>query len=95
MPGLREWFAALGQVSMPATAFDTRLEGLAVLTGRASGDIASHLRRPGFTLLAKPESFLVTKDNQLRAGEEFRAWDWSLRLSRALAESLAIARRPA
>jgi hypothetical protein len=79
-PGLRDWFAALGQVSAAATAFDTRLEGLALFTGRASKGITALLRQHGLTIVARPESFLVTRDNQLRAGEEDRAGDWGRQL---------------
>lgn len=79
--GLRDWFAALGQVDTAAAAFDTRLAGPGTFTGRASKGIARRLRRQGFTMADKPESFLVTKDNQLRAGEEDRARDWGRRLS--------------
>jgi len=86
-PGLREWFAGQPQQRMRAAAFDTRLEGPAVLTGRASKGIARLLRAHGFTLLVRPESFLVTSDNHLRTGEPQRAWDWG----RALAGKVAAA----
>ncbi len=80
-PGLRDWFAGLGRVNVPAAAFDTRYEGLAVMTGQASKGIARLLRQHGFTVVARPESFLVTRDNRLRAGEKDRAWDWGRGLS--------------
>src|SRR6266699_2304830 len=35
-PGLREWFGSLGRYPVKAAAFDTRMLGPAVLTGRAS-----------------------------------------------------------
>ena len=44
-PGLRDWFAALGQVGTVAAAFDTRLDAPAMFTGRASKAIARLLRR--------------------------------------------------
>jgi hypothetical protein len=84
-PGLREWLAALGRAGAPAAAFDTRLKGPAVLTGRASKGIARLLRQHGFTVAAKPESFLVSRDNRLRAGEEDRASDWGRRLASKIA----------
>jgi Flavodoxin domain len=79
--GLREWFAALGQSGTAAAAFDTRLEGVAMLTGRASRGIARLLRQHGFRLAASPQSFLVTGGNRLRPGEEDRAFEWGRLLS--------------
>jgi hypothetical protein len=80
-PGLREWFAGQRQDGMQAATFDTRLEGPAVLTGRASKGIARLLREHGFTVVARPESFLVTSDNQLRAGEQDHARAWGSKLA--------------
>jgi Flavodoxin len=90
-PGLRDWFASLGQISVPAAAFDTRLEGRAVFTGRASRAIRRELGRHGFSVIAPPKSFLVTGNNQLRPGEEDRARGWG----EQLAGKLAVARAPA
>jgi hypothetical protein len=59
-PGLREWFDTLAKHTVKAAAFDTRLHGPTVLTGRASKGIAHALRAHGFDLAAAPESFLVT-----------------------------------
>lgn len=85
-PGLRDWFDGLGRVNGTAAAFDTRLGGPAILTGQASKGIARLLRQHGLTLAAGPESFLVTKDNRLRPGEENRARAWGQQLaSRAVA----------
>jgi hypothetical protein len=92
-PGLRDWFAALGQVGAAAAAFDTRLEGVGVFTGRASKGIARLLRRHGFTMAAPPESFLIIKGNQLRAGEKDRAWKWGHELSHHAAAA-TVAGRP-
>ena len=75
-PGLSDWFGSLGRMSASAAAFDTRLAGPAVFTGRAAKGIARLLERHGFTLIAEPESFLVTSDNTLRPGEEDRAQEW-------------------
>ncbi|HEX7994649.1 MAG TPA: hypothetical protein VF506_12060, partial [Streptosporangiaceae bacterium] len=84
--GLREWLAShvTSRGHGLAAAFDTRMQGPAVLTGRASRGISSTLRRQGYELVAKPESFLVTKANNLRPGEQDRARAWGA----ALAESL-------
>jgi hypothetical protein len=76
-PGLRDWFDAL---DVPATtraaAFDTRIDGPALLTGRASRGIARRLSRHGLELVAPPESFLVDRNNELLEGvaESARAW---------------------
>jgi menaquinone-dependent protoporphyrinogen IX oxidase len=87
-PGLRDWLAGLGRIHTRGAAFDTRLAGAPVLTGHASKTIAKLLERQGIALLAPAESFLVTKDNQLRPGEQDRAGQWG----RELAALLPIAR---
>jgi hypothetical protein len=73
-PGVREWLAALaprdGQV---AAAFDTRMKGPGVFTGRASRAIARRIRRQGRVLATAPTSFLVDKHNHLLPGEADRA----------------------
>ncbi len=83
-PGLRDWFDAVGRVQGWGAAFDTRLDGPAMLTGRASKAIAKLLERHGLTEVAPAQSFLVTKDNRLHPGEEDRAEQWG----RALAAKL-------
>ena len=86
-PGLREWFDSIGDVKVKAAAFDTRLEGPAAFTGRASKGIARMLRHHGADLMADPESFLVTKETHLEPGEEERARQWGETLvTKALAE---------
>lgn len=80
--GLREWFASVGQGTARAAAFDTRLSGLPVLTGRASKEIARQLRRHGFRLVARPQSFLVA-GSKLLPGEAERATEWASGLCRA------------
>lgn len=72
-PGLRDWFDTLGSLGLPAAAFDTRVEGPALLTGRASKGIAKRLRQIGCSLVVEPESFLVTKENHLVDAEEAHA----------------------
>lgn len=81
--GVREWLAALGPVSVPAAAFDTRMPGPPAFTGRASKGIARELARHGAQLLVTPESFLVSKENVLLAGEEPRARQWGRELAAA------------
>jgi hypothetical protein len=83
-PGVRDWLATLGRLDTRGAAFDTRLAGSAVLTGRASKTIAKLLEQHGITLLVPAESFLVTKDNQLRPGEQDRAEQWGRELAAML-----------
>lgn len=83
-PGLRDWLAGLGQIHARGAAFDTRLAGSGLLTGRASKTIAKLLERHGIALLAPAESFLVTKDNQVRPGEQDRAGQWGRELAALL-----------
>jgi len=89
-PGLRDWFEGLGRVDTAAAAFDTRLDAPAMFTGRASKAIARLLRRHGAAMAAEPESFLVTKANRLRAGEEDRALEWGRRLAGRAAGQVTI-----
>jgi hypothetical protein len=51
-----------------------------VLTGRASRRIARALRDHGRRLVARPESFLVTKATRLVPGELERARAWGAEL---------------
>ena len=90
-PGLRDWFEGLSRVDTAAAAFDTRLDAPAMFTGRASRAIARLLRRHGAAMAADPESFLVTKANRLRAGEEDRAREWGRRLAGHTAGKVATA----
>jgi Flavodoxin domain len=83
-PGLREWFASLDRVATNAAAFDTRFNLPATLTGRASKGIARKLRHHGATLISEPQSFFVTKDNQLEPNEEVRAREWGAQMGRTL-----------
>lgn len=80
--GVREWLQRLSGMPGRAAAFDTRFDGVPLLTGRASKGIDRHLRRAGFTMIAPPESFLVTgKDTILLPGEENRAQTWGENLA--------------
>jgi hypothetical protein len=80
-PGVRDWLTSLGHGHTKFAAFDTRFKGPAVLRGRASRLISRKLRRHGFEMVAKPESFFVTLQNHLEPGEEARAQEWGERLA--------------
>lgn len=80
--GLREWMRTLPDMhGKRAAAFDTRMHGPALLTGRASVAIAGELRRHGATLVAEPESFMVDRQHHLAAGEDVRAVAWAASLA--------------
>ncbi|HMD45820.1 MAG TPA: flavodoxin domain-containing protein [Acidimicrobiales bacterium] len=87
--GLRDWFATLGRGRARAAAFDTRFEGPAAFTGRASKAITRQLHRHGFEVVAEPESFLVDKQNRLLDGEAERARRWGAQLADAVKEERA------
>jgi hypothetical protein len=82
--GVREWLASAENLPGRAAAFDTRVNVPAVFSGRASKRIGKKLRHRGTRLAAKPESFLVTKANQLVPGEESRARAWGEQLAAAM-----------
>lgn len=75
-PGVREWLAGLGQTHAHGAAFDTRIKGPSVLTGRASRGIERRLSRRGLAMITPPESFLVTRQSHLVEGEVDRARVW-------------------
>lgn len=80
-PGVRDWLGSLNDVrDQRAAAFDTRVDGPALLTGRASAGIANGMRKKGFKLVADPESFLVDRQTELLAGELERATRWGATL---------------
>jgi flavorubredoxin len=66
-----------------AAAFDTRLNGVPVFTGRASRPIARLLKRHGRRLVAVSESFMVGSQNTLLDGETARARRWGMTLGAA------------
>ena len=80
---LRDWLSELAGGHGLAAAFDTRLAGAPVLTGRASRGISRLLRRHGYRLITPPESFVVTKLNTLIDGESSRARAWGEALAAA------------
>ena len=82
-PGLPEWLNDLGHRDGLAAAFDTRIKGVPVITGRASRAIARLLKRHGYRLVAAPESFLVSWETTLLDGEADRARRWGMTLGTA------------
>ena len=80
-PGLREWFGSLGRYPVKAAAFDTRVQGPAALTGRASKGINRRLHAHGFEVIAEPESFLVTKQDRLEPHQIALARAWGTDLA--------------
>lgn len=60
------------------------LGGSAALTGRASKTIARQLRRHGLAEIAPRRASWVSKDDQLRPGEEDRAEKWGRELAARL-----------
>ncbi len=75
-PGLHAWLNGITGGNVPAASFDTRLSGVAVLTGRASRGTARLLSSRGCRVLVPPESFLVSKQGTLLKGETERARAW-------------------
>jgi len=60
----------------PAAAFDTRFDRLRLLTGSAAKGIARRLEHQGYRMVAPPESFLVTNENELVEGQLEHAERW-------------------
>jgi hypothetical protein len=79
-PGMQDWLQGIGHRDCLAAAFDTRVNGLAVLTGRASRRIAKVLKRHGYRLVAAPQSFLVCSHGTLLDGEASWARRWGMAL---------------
>ena len=63
------------------------MHGPALVTGRASKGIAKRLVAHGAALLVEPESFLVTKHNELEPDEIEHAREWGVTLAGALHQS--------
>jgi len=82
--GVREWLQSIGKSSARAAAFDTRVDIAPLLSGRASKGISKELRHNGYRLVVDPESFLVSKETQLEAGEHARARAWGEQLGRQM-----------
>jgi hypothetical protein len=79
-PGLREWFKGMGDGQALAAAFDTRINGAPLATGRAIHGISKLLKRHGYRIVADPESFLVSQQSTLLDGEASRAHRWGAAL---------------
>jgi len=79
--GLREWLDSLGRANADtyAAVFDTRLDKPRWLVGSAARGAAARLRRRGYRMLAKPESFFVDggTPGELLPGELDRAREWA------------------
>jgi hypothetical protein len=77
--GLREWLAGVrvGATDIAAATFDTRVRK-PHLPGSAAAAAAKRLRRLGFRVVARPESFYVDgKFGPLLSGEPERARRWA------------------
>jgi hypothetical protein len=83
-PGLRAWFESISPGQTNAAAFDTRIDGPALITGRASTGISRQLRHHGFHEITEPMSFLVTKQSKLATGQQSSARQWGRKLADAL-----------
>ena len=94
-PCLRGWFETVEVApGTLAAAFDTRISGPTVLTGRASKGIADRLRKHGCELSGPGESFLVDLHNQLLDGEADRAQAWGLSLAAGVSAGSVPGPRP-
>jgi hypothetical protein len=82
--GVCDWLKGIGDRHVHAAAFDTRIDGSPVITGRASRGIYKLLKRHGYHLIAAPESFLVGQRNTLLEGEASRARRWGAALGAAV-----------
>jgi hypothetical protein len=82
-PGMQDWLQGIGHRDGLAAAFDTRVNGLALLTGRASRRIAKLLKRHGYRLVAAPQGFLVCSHGTLLDGEASWARRWGMTLGSA------------
>jgi len=95
-PGMQDWLQEIGHLGGPAAVFDTRVNGLAMLTGRASRRIAKLLKRRGYRIVAAPQSFLVCSHGTLLDGEASWARRWGMTLgaaSKTYVQNAAEARR--
>jgi hypothetical protein len=86
--GVREWLHGLEHhVAFRGVAFDTRLDKPKVVTGSAARAIQRGLHRAGVSVIAKPQSFVVTgMAGPLAAGEIERANQWGEELGRVIAK---------
>lgn len=76
--GIRDWLRTTAiSNGQSAAAFDTRLDAMALLTGRASRVIARRMARHGYQLITEPESFLVDSKTHLLDSEAERSHHWA------------------
>ena len=90
-PGIRGWLSGIGAERGLAAAFDTRLGGVSMFTGRASRGISRLLKAHGYRLVTAPESFLVTKQGTLLEGEDARASAWAAMIGEEARSAAAMA----
>lgn len=89
-PGVRGWLEGFGSgQDTLAVAFDTRLSGAPLLTGRASRGISRLLARHGYRLFVAAGSFVVSKQNTLLDGEAARARAWGASIGAAASDLYA------
>ncbi|WP_236790884.1 flavodoxin domain-containing protein [Amycolatopsis sp. GM8] len=78
--GIREWLGSLGPApdGLAVAVFDTRLDKARWLVGSAAHSAANVLRRHGYQIPGKPQSFFVTSSTppELAPGELERAREW-------------------
>jgi flavorubredoxin len=82
--GIRQWLTTLRGVNASAATFDTRIEGVKVITEVASERLAEVLAESGFPAVTESMSFLVDNNARLHPGEEERARSWGEALARNL-----------
>lgn len=87
--GIREWLESLSPFRCLSAAFDTRVDGPAIVTGRASKRVDKELHRLGAIRLAEPESFLVNRQDELVVGELERARAWGETLATTAVHAVA------
>ena len=88
--GLREWLYNISPgCGRPAAAFDTRLDGRPLITGRASQRMVHLLGHRGYEVVFAPQSFVVNSRNALLPGEAARARVWGVILAGVLESASA------
>jgi flavodoxin len=94
-PAMHFWLSQLPRGILNAKlglAFDTRYPRARLLTGAASGKIASALERLGCVLLAPGESFFVDdREGPLEEGEPERAASWAQKAASTFALDVSTA----
>jgi hypothetical protein len=86
-PGLREWLADLDLDGAKVAVFDTRIAMPVLLTGSAARSIAKALHRRGADFVSSRQSFLVTKRNELVAGQLELARNWGEELAETVSRT--------